>query len=64
MDFEGGDFYNACLGAETALPPEEVLNTLLEIEVFLGRKRKGDGYQSRAIDLDLIVREFILSSTY
>lgn len=64
MDFEGGDFYNACLGVETALPPEEVLNILLEIEVFLGRKkRKGDGYQSRAIDLDLLLYdEFILSS--
>ena len=53
--FEGEAFYNACLAVDTPLSPEEVLNQLLEIEEFLGRKRsEKNGYQSRTIDLDII----------
>lgn len=53
--FESTPFYNACLGVETILSPEEVLTELLSIERFLGRKRSmAEGYQARTIDLDIL----------
>ena len=55
IGFDGDDFYNACLQAETALSPKKVLKTVLNIEKQLGRVRsKKDGYQSREIDLDIL----------
>ena len=55
IGFEGDDFYNACLLAETTLKPKKVLKTLLDIETQLGRIRsKDEGYQSREIDLDIL----------
>lgn len=53
--FEGGDFLNACVMAQTTLSPKEVLTGLLRIEEGMGRSRKeGQGYESRTIDLDLL----------
>lgn len=53
--FEGNDFLNACVMAETELRPQEVLEKLLTIETQMGRLRKEDaGYESRVIDLDLL----------
>ena len=56
--FEGDAFFNACVGVETALNPQDVLNELLAIESLLGRERKkAEGYQARTIDLDIIFYE-------
>ena len=56
--FEGNAFYNACLAVDTSLDPQEILEELLSIEVFLGRERKtAEGYQARTIDLDLLLHE-------
>jgi len=56
--FEGDAFYNACVGVETALNPQDVLNELLAIESLLGRERKkAEGYQARTIDLDILFYE-------
>lgn len=53
--FDGGAFYNCCIGLETSLSPEEVLHQLREIEEHLDRKRLNQaGYQSRTIDLDIL----------
>lgn len=53
--FEGEDFLNACVMAQTSLSPKEVLHSLLRIEEQMGRTRKqGEGYASRTIDLDLL----------
>ncbi len=53
--FEGADFLNACVMAETSLSPKEVLAQLLKIEAHMGRTRhQGEGYESRVIDLDLL----------
>ena len=53
--FESTPFYNACLGIESTLSPEDVLIELLSIETFLGRERsKSEGYQARTIDLDIL----------
>ena len=53
--FEGGDFLNACVSIQTRLRPEQLLESLLEIEREAGRLRKeGGGYRSRTLDLDLL----------
>lgn len=54
--FEGNAFLNACAGVLSRMGPEDILEKLLEIENSLGRIREtGKGYQSRTIDLDLIL---------
>ncbi len=54
--FESDDFYNACIAIRTFYSTNEVLDYLLQIEVDLGRNRKGDaGYHARTIDLDIIL---------
>ncbi|MBT8260468.1 MAG: 2-amino-4-hydroxy-6-hydroxymethyldihydropteridine diphosphokinase, partial [Bacteroidia bacterium] len=56
--FEGDDFLNACIKVDTHLKPKKVLSTLLAIEKELGRTPSGKGtYQSRCIDLDLLLYE-------
>lgn len=56
--FHGDDFYNICVACETSLHPQELLETLLNIERKLGRERKANvGYQSRSIDIDILFYE-------
>ncbi|TXG38354.1 2-amino-4-hydroxy-6-hydroxymethyldihydropteridine diphosphokinase [Seonamhaeicola maritimus] len=56
--FESDDFFNACLVLKSYLDPEKVLKTLLNIEKSLGRQRKkGEGYEARTIDLDIVLAE-------
>ena len=53
--FDSGDFLNICLEMETLLNPSDLLETLLEIEQNLGRKRSvEEGYQKRTIDIDIL----------
>lgn len=54
--FESDDFYNICLGIDTALNPEELLNCMLRIETTLGRTRdpRSEHYAARTIDLDIV----------
>ena len=47
-------FLNAVAEIETALPPRELLDRLLEIEKLLGRVRR-DKWEPRLIDLDLLL---------
>lgn len=47
-------FYNCCMSVRTRLEPLIVLDTLLSIEVSLGRIRKDGGYADRLIDMDLL----------
>ena len=55
LGFDGDDFLNTCIAAETLLDAEIVLAKLQEIELKLGRvKTKDSGYESREIDLDII----------
>jgi 2-amino-4-hydroxy-6-hydroxymethyldihydropteridine diphosphokinase len=56
LGFEGADFLNTCLVVHTELQAREVLEQLLEIEIQLGRERsKSGGYESRIIDLDILL---------
>ncbi len=53
--FEGEDFLNACLSIETQNTATEVLIIILKVEQEMGRQRsKGEGFQSRNIDIDLL----------
>ena len=52
-------FYNQVLCCETSLSPQDVLNVVLEIEIELGRTRRGEAclaptYASRTIDIDIL----------
>jgi 2-amino-4-hydroxy-6-hydroxymethyldihydropteridine diphosphokinase len=49
------EFVNAVARIETALAPESLLAVLLEIEAAMGRKRSGDRWGPRLIDLDLLL---------
>lgn len=56
VGFEGEDFLNACVGILTDLSPTDLLTTLLQIERDFGRERNsGDNYQSRTLDIDIIL---------
>lgn len=48
-------YFNAILSFESHTSGIEILNALHEIEDAMGRKRSQDGYQDRAIDLDLVL---------
>ncbi|WCO02089.1 2-amino-4-hydroxy-6-hydroxymethyldihydropteridine diphosphokinase [Psychroserpens ponticola] len=53
--FEGDDFLNTCLYAETECSAEAVLDKLLQIETKLGRSRTiSETYEARTIDLDVL----------
>ncbi len=62
--FEGEDFLNACLHVETSLSPEEVLESVLSIERHFGREQnQGQGYESRTLDIDLLLYDREVVST-
>lgn len=53
--FEADDFLNICLTLKTSLAPQKLLETLLSIEVDLGRVRyQEEGYESRCLDIDIL----------
>ncbi|MCF6223698.1 MAG: 2-amino-4-hydroxy-6-hydroxymethyldihydropteridine diphosphokinase [Flavobacteriaceae bacterium] len=54
--FEGGDFYNLCLEVSSNLNPENLIETVLQIEQELGRERNESlNYQDRIIDIDVLL---------
>ncbi len=53
--FDGADFLNACIGITTEKSPNDVLGTVLDIEIKMGRIRnEEEGYQPRIIDIDIL----------
>ncbi len=48
------NFLNRILEIETFLTAQQLLEKLLEIESGLGRKRRGNSYSSRTIDIDIL----------
>lgn len=58
---EAGTFLNAALSARVTISPKALLERLLTVERTLGRAERGKepggpaGYQSRVIDLDLLM---------
>ena len=55
LGFDGPDFYNCAVKLETTIDPEVLLKKVQAIENELGRERKGEGYQSRTIDIDILL---------
>jgi deoxyguanosine kinase len=54
--FESDAFYNCALLLHTNLSAQKILNQVLKVEKQLGRIRSNQqGYQSRIIDIDLII---------
>lgn len=49
------DYCNAVAELETTLSAQDLLNALLAIEQAMGRQRDGRRWQSRRIDLDLLL---------
>jgi 2-amino-4-hydroxy-6-hydroxymethyldihydropteridine diphosphokinase len=57
-------FYNQAIRCKTTLPPEEVLNVILNIETELGRTRNAEStYESRIIDIDILYFDNEIIST-
>lgn len=67
IDADGPDYLNAVARLETSLEPYALLLHLLDIELMLGRKRRGAGAKKNAprhVDLDLLlVADMIIQST-
>jgi 2-amino-4-hydroxy-6-hydroxymethyldihydropteridine diphosphokinase len=64
--FESHNFYNICLKVTTYFFSQKLINTLLNIETELGRKRKDSTeYIDRNIDIDILLfdNEIIFSET-
>jgi len=58
VGFDGDNFVNICIELITHLSPNDLLNSLLNIENEYGRKRLRSGeYSSRIIDIDIIFYE-------
>tara|TARA_R110001583_G_scaffold8413_5_gene40202 strand:- start:7391 stop:8515 length:1125 start_codon:yes stop_codon:yes gene_type:complete len=54
--FKSDDFYNICLETSTSLNPENLLNTIHEIEQYLGREKNSEkDYKARTIDIDILL---------
>ncbi len=59
------DFLNLCISIRTELPPLELIEKLKSIEFNLGRKKKSANgvYQSRLIDIDIILYDNKIMAT-
>jgi 2-amino-4-hydroxy-6-hydroxymethyldihydropteridine diphosphokinase len=53
-------FLNTVIESETKLSPSGVLETILKIETFLGRRRSEEQYSSRVIDIDILFYEDLI----
>ena len=56
LGFEGNEFLNTCIKVSTYLPPETLIQRILEIEESLGRVRsENENYTNRIIDIDILL---------
>lgn len=55
IGFEGDNFLNLVVGAQTTQPVQTVLDDLHAIENHYGRVRSGPRFSSRTLDLDLLL---------
>ena len=56
-------FLNQVVVVETSLRPFALLESTQRIEQTLGRKRTHDGYQSRTMDIDILLYDNIVINT-
>lgn len=63
LGFTGPDFHNCAVKLETSLTAQQLLKKIQAIEKQLGRERSGKGYESRKIDIDILLfNEYIIKS--
>jgi 2-amino-4-hydroxy-6-hydroxymethyldihydropteridine diphosphokinase len=56
LGFDGNEFLNTCVKVSTYLPPDTLIQRILEIEESLGRVRsENDNYTNRTIDIDILL---------
>jgi len=55
VGFDGSDFYNMVIGAETSYTIEEVADLLRNIEFEYGREQNAKKFSPRTLDLDLLL---------
>ena len=55
VGFAGADFVNLVASIETPMSPSAILDQLSEIHDLSGRKRGGDKFSSRTLDIDLLL---------
>ena len=55
VGFEGPDFYNMVVAVDTSLNLEEIIESLREIERQAGRVRGEKRFQSRRLDIDVLL---------
>ncbi|MFQ5881134.1 MAG: 2-amino-4-hydroxy-6-hydroxymethyldihydropteridine diphosphokinase [Candidatus Methylomirabilales bacterium] len=55
MEVAGGRFFNAVLEVETSLAPQELLETLSQVEEACGRARVRERGEARSADMDLLL---------
>jgi len=55
LGFEGPDFHNCIVKIVTNFTPGKLLKKIQAIEKDLGRERSGKGYESRNIDIDILL---------
>ena len=61
--FDAPNFYNCAVKLKTRLSPKKLLEAILSIENRLGRTRtKGEGYQSRTIDIDILLYDDVIKN--
>lgn len=54
VGFDGSNFFNLVVGADTALSIAELSETLKRIEDSNGRKRNGPKFSPRTLDIDIL----------
>jgi len=52
-----GAYLNAAIRVETELAPRELLGRLQELEASRGRRRSGERWAARSLDLDLLLSD-------
>jgi 2-amino-4-hydroxy-6-hydroxymethyldihydropteridine diphosphokinase len=56
LGFKGNEFLNTCVKVSTYLPPDTLIQRILEIEESLGRVRsENENYTNRTIDIDILL---------
>lgn len=55
VGFDGDDFLNLVVSFRTPLPPADLVAELDRIEASVGRRRHGERFASRTLDLDLLM---------
>ena len=61
VGFEGPEFYNLVVGANTSMPLEQLTEKLRTIEYFHGRSPKAKKFSPRTLDLDLLLYDDLIT---